>query len=88
MTIGRDRIYHDLPTGPTGHNPIEALTLKAFPARSCIADGYQCVNAVIMTLDVGFHDTVLMASKCRGCGGVTVWFNVDDPSYPIGGDTP
>lgn len=84
MSMPKDRIYQDLPIGPTGHNPIDALTLRAFPTRSCITDGYECVNAVFVTLDVGLG-IVLMASKCRGCGGVIAWFNTDDPT--TGGDT-
>ena len=77
MSAKRDTIIHDLPTGPTGGNPIDALALKAFPAHDCAYYGYPCVNAVIMTLDLNFQDTTLMVSKCRGCGGVIVWFNDD-----------
>ena len=71
-----ERVFLDLPvTAPTG-GLVDVMSLKAHTPNSCADAGLQCVNAVILAMDVGLYDTTLMASKCRSCGMVMAWFNV------------
>ena len=74
-----DRVFLDLPvTAPEG-GLLDVLTLKAHTPHYCGDDGRQCVNGIILALDVGMFATTLMASRCRNCGTVLAWFNVAEP---------
>ena len=86
MTMNTDRAFLDLPvTAPKG-GLLDVLTLKAHTPHFCGDDGHQCVNGIILALDVGMFATTLMASRCRTCGTVLAWFKVAEPQQ--GATTP
>ena len=84
MTQPTDRVFLDLPvTAPEG-GPLDALTLKAHTPQYCVDGGRECVNGIILAMDVGMFATTLMASRCRNCGTVLAWFNVAETAVSPG----
>ena len=72
---GTDRVFVDLPVAAPQGGLIDTLTLKAHTPSYCPDRGRECVNGVILAMDVGMVATTLMASRCRTCGTVIAWFN-------------